>query len=88
MERAGGAAPPGGQGSNETSDHLPADAEAARQESQLAYIERDLDTVDAALSALDSDDLEGAESLAAELEEPSASNSTRAAEQDEGDSTP
>ena len=38
--------------------------------SQLQGIEQDLDTVDAALAALDSEDLEAAEALAAELEEP------------------
>ena len=54
-----------------------------------------MDTVDAALAALDADDLERAESLAAELEEPSvepskepgAAGPMRAAEHDEGDST-
>ena len=41
---------------------------------QLESIERDLDTVDAALSALDADDLETAVELASELEEPQAGN--------------
>ena len=54
---------------DEASDNLPPDSEADRQTTQLQGIERDLDTVDAALAALDSDDLEGAEALAAELEE-------------------
>ena len=54
---------------DEASDNLPPDSEADRQAVQLEGIERDLDTVDAALSALDSDDLEEAEALAAELEE-------------------
>jgi hypothetical protein len=54
---------------DEADDHLPPDSEADRQAAQLQGIERDLDTVDSALAALDSDDLEGAEALAAELEE-------------------
>ena len=54
---------------DEASDNLPPDTDADRQTAQLQGIEQDLDTVDAALSALDSDDLEGAEALAAELEE-------------------
>ena len=51
------------------SDNSPPDSEADRHTAQLQGIERDLDTVDSALTALDSDDLEGAEALAAELEE-------------------
>ena len=54
---------------DEASDNLPPDSEADRQTAQLEGIERDMDTVDAALAALDSDDLEGAEALAADLEE-------------------
>ncbi len=54
---------------DEASDNLPPDSEADRQTAQLEGIERDMETVDAALAALDSDDLEGAEALAAELEE-------------------
>lgn len=54
---------------DEASDNLPPDSETDRQTAQLEGIERDLDTVDAALAALDSDDLERAEALAAELEE-------------------
>ena len=44
----------------------PQAAESPRA-SQLEGIEEDLDTVDGALDALDSGDLEGAETLAAEL---------------------
>ncbi len=40
--------------------------------SQIEDIEQDLDTVDEALAALDSGDLEAAEALAAELDEPGA----------------
>lgn len=69
MSETGGAEPPDGQGTDEASDNLPPDTEADRQTAQLQGIERDLDTVDSALAALDSDDLEGAEALAAELEE-------------------
>ena len=54
---------------DEASDNLPPDPEADRRTAQLRGIERDLDTVDSALAALDSDDLEGAEALATELEE-------------------
>ncbi len=54
---------------DEASDNLPPDSESDRQTAQLKGIERDLDTVDSALAALDSDDLEGAEALAAGLEE-------------------
>ena len=54
---------------DEASDNLPPDSESDRQTAQLEGIERDLDTVDSALAALDSDDLEGAEALAAGLEE-------------------
>ena len=50
-------------------DDCPPHPDEARRATQLEGIERDLDTVDAALSALDSDDLESAEALAAELEE-------------------
>ena len=64
-----GGAPPEGQGIDEANDDRPPDPEADRQAAQLHGIERDLDTVDAALAALDSEDLEGAEALAAELEE-------------------
>ncbi|MYA84451.1 MAG: hypothetical protein F4Y12_02585 [Acidimicrobiaceae bacterium] len=69
MSETGGAALPEGQGMDEASDSLPPDSEADRQTAQLQGIERDLDTVDAALAALDSDDLEGAEARATELEE-------------------
>ena len=69
MSETGEAVPPEGEGMDEASDHLPPDSEADRQTAQLQGIERDLDTVDAALAALDSDDLEGAEARAAELEE-------------------
>ena len=79
MGETSGAVSPEGQVTDEASGHPPPDAEAARRTAQLEGIERDLDTVDAALSALDSDDLEGAEALAAELEEsagdPAAGNS-------------
>jgi len=67
MAEASGTVPPEGQVTDETNDPPPPDAERARRTAQLEGIERDLDTVDAALSALDSDDLEGAEALAAEL---------------------
>ena len=69
----------------EATDRMPQDDAAARQAAQLEGIERDMDAVDAALSALDSDDLERAEALAAELEEPHAGGRTRSAERDEGD---
>lgn len=69
MAEASGTVPPEGQVTDETIDPPPPDAEEARRATQLEGIERDLDTVDAALSALDSDDLEGAEALAAELED-------------------
>ena len=72
---------------DEASDNLPQSIEAARDGDQLDGIERDLDTVDAALSALDSDDLEGAEALAAELEASHAANSTPTADQAEDDSS-
>ncbi len=49
-----------------------AEPEPDTEAAQLEGIERDLDTVDAALSALDSDDLSAAEALAAELETPEA----------------
>ncbi len=49
-----------------------AEPEPDTEAAQLEGIERDLDTVDAALSALDSDDLAAAEALAAELEAPQA----------------
>lgn len=69
MGEASGTVPPEGQVTDET-DGLPLpDAEEARRTAQLEGIERDLDTVDAALAALDSDDLEGAEALVAELED-------------------
>ena len=69
MSETGEAAPPEGQGMDEASDNLPPDSESDHQTAQLEGIERDLDTVDSALAALDSDDLEGAEALAAGLEE-------------------
>ena len=47
----------------------PQPAESPRA-SESEGVEKDLDTVDAALAALDSGDLEGAESLAAELKSP------------------
>ena len=52
----------------EASQGPPADSTAPERASQLEDIEQDLDTVDAALDALDSGDLEEAESLAAQLE--------------------
>lgn len=58
-----------GQVTGEADGGSPPDPEDARDGAQLEHTERDLDTVDAALAALDSDDLEGAEALAAELEE-------------------
>ena len=68
----------------DTSDHLPHEGEAVDRATSLEVIEQDLDTVDAALSALDSDDLERAEALAAELEGPRAGSLTRSAEQSKG----
>ena len=59
----------------------PQQAEPPRA-SQPDGVEKDLDTVDAALAALDSGDLEGAESLAAELESPGASGPAPAHEDD------
>lgn len=79
MGEASGTVPPEGQVTDETDGLPPPDAEEIRRTAQLESIERDLDTVDAALSALDSDDLEGAEALAAGLEDstgdPGAGNS-------------
>ena len=79
MDEASGSVSPEGRATGEADGHPPPDPEEARQEAQLAGIEQDLDTVDAALSALDSDDLEAAEALAAQLEEsagdPAAGNS-------------
>ncbi len=72
MDEASGTAPPEGQATREADDHPPPDSEAARRAAQLEGIERDLDTVDSALSALDTDNLEAAEALAAELEESGA----------------
>ena len=69
MGEVSGAVPPEGQVTGEADGNPPPDSEEARREAQLEGIEQDLDTVDAALSALDSDDLEGAEALAAELED-------------------
>ncbi|MCY4664510.1 MAG: hypothetical protein OXC00_07590 [Acidimicrobiaceae bacterium] len=68
------------------SDNLPEGADAAGRGDQLDGIERDLDTVDAALSALDSDDLEGAEALAADLEESHAASASPTADQEDGNS--
>ena len=45
---------------------------APHSASQIQDIEQDLDTVDEALAALDSGDLEAAEALAAELDAPCA----------------
>ena len=58
--------------SDQTRDHLSQEGETAGRAAPLDGIEQDLDTVDAALSALDADDLEGAEALATELEAPRA----------------
>ena len=69
MGEASGAVPPEGQITGEVDGNPPPDPEEARRAAQLEGIERDLDTVDAALTALDSDDLERAEALAAELED-------------------
>ena len=52
----------------DTSHGLPQRGPAPQHTSQLEDIEQDLDTVDETLAALDSGDLESAESLAAELE--------------------
>ena len=72
MGQASEAVPGEGQVTDEANGQPPPDPDEARRAAQLEGIERDLDTVDAALAALDSDDLEGAEALAAELEEPAA----------------
>lgn len=69
MGEASGVVPPDGQVSDEASGPPSPNAEEARRAAQLESIEQDLDTVDAALSALDSDDLDGAEALASELDE-------------------
>ena len=70
VREAGGAVPPEGRVTHEADGRPPPDAEEARRAAQLEGIERDMDTVDAALAALDADDVEGAEALAAELDEP------------------
>ena len=53
----------------DTSNALTPEGEPPQGAAHLADIEQDLDKADAALAALDSDDLEGAETLAAELDE-------------------
>ena len=70
MREASGAESSEGRTTDEAGGRPPQDPEEARRAAQLEGIEQDLDTVDAALAALDSDDLEGAEALAAELDEP------------------
>ena len=70
MPEASGAVSPEGRATDAAGGRPPPDPEQARRAAQLEGIERDLDTVDAALAALDSDDVEGAEALAAELDEP------------------
>ena len=77
MGEASGIAPQEGRVMGEATDRMPQDDAAARQAAQLEGIERDMDAVDAALSALDSDDLERAEALAAELEVPSETRATQ-----------
>ena len=52
---------------DEAGDDPPPESEADGQTAQLEGLERDMDIVDSALAALDSDDLDGAEALAAEL---------------------
>ncbi len=69
MGEASGTVPPEGRVTGEASGPPPPDAGRARRAEQFEGVERDLDTVDAALAALDSDDLEGAEALAARLED-------------------
>ena len=61
----------------DTSQEIPPEGTEPQRASRLEDIEQDLDTVDAALVALDSGDLEGAESLAAELEGPHAGTQDR-----------
>lgn len=87
MSETGGAEPPEGQGIDEASDDLPPDPEADRQAAQLHGIERDLDTVDAALAALDSDNLEAAEALAAQLEGSGADGHREGGARPAGDDT-
>ena len=50
------------------SDNLSENGGAAGNGDHLGRVERDLNTVDAALAALNAHDLEGAEALAADLE--------------------
>lgn len=69
MDEASGAVPPEGDLTGQANGRPSPDAGQDRRAAQLEGIERDLDTVDAALTALDSDDLERAEGLATTLEE-------------------
>lgn len=69
------------QGVAETSDERSELEDADGRAVPLEGIERDLDTVDGALSALDADDLESAEVLASELEAPRADSPIRSAKQ-------
>lgn len=62
----------------DTSHRSPSESAEPEQARRLEDIEQDLDRVDAALDALDSGDLEEAESLAADLgPRPSAGESLR-----------
>ena len=68
MGEASRVVPPEDQVTDETNGPPHPDAAEAGDGARLTGIERDLDTADAALAALDSDDLEAAEALAAQLE--------------------
>ena len=56
----------------DASESLPSEAAATREAASLEDIEQDLNSVDEALAALDSGDLDAAEALAAELDSPAA----------------
>ena len=56
----------------DASELLPSEAAATQEAASLEDIEQDLNSVDKALAALDSGDLDAAEALAAELDSPAA----------------
>ena len=56
----------------EASESLSSEVAATQEAASLEDIEQDLDSVDKALAALDSGDLDAAEALAAELDSPAA----------------
>ena len=68
------------------SDNLSENGGAAGNGDHLGRVERDLNTVDAALAALNAHDLEGAEALAADLEGSRAGTPRPVADPQEGDS--